>query len=164
MTEPATGRPVPHEAVPPARPQADWGGVVKRLDRLTLVAVLLGLFYPRPYGLVLGANVALPLVAIWVLRMAGDAIEFPQSRRNAPRPNLDAPLLFPSLILILRLLLDYDFVADRWSVGLGFGAVAVGWGLFHAFLPKQPGRTAWAFSLALGVLYAMPMLFLTDVW
>jgi hypothetical protein len=142
----------------------DWSKVTRRLDAITGVAIVLGLVYPRPYQIVLGVNAALPWVAIWVLWMAGEAIEFPQSRKDAPRPNVDFSLLMPCLILVLRLLLDYDLVPDRTAAGLAFGSVAGGFLLFYACLPKQPERTIWGFALALGVLYALPMLFLTDVW
>ncbi len=86
--------------------------VSKVMNVVSLAAVFWGLWYPRPYQLVIAVLAVLPLVAIFLTSISKGIYQV-EGRRNDPRPTLALVFICPGLILALRFFQDLQLV--RWT-------------------------------------------------
>ena len=88
-----------------ARMTARW------LTRGALLISAWGLFYPRPYQLIMGILAAVPLLAVMLMLRSRGVYEM-EGRRNDARPSLVIPFLIPSCVLAIRAITGVNFL--RW--------------------------------------------------
>ena len=106
-----------------------------RAKRLTHVLIILGgalfvwgVFFPRPYELVVGLLLIAPWVAALTAWRSGGLIQFDE-RPNDVKPSAVFLSLFPMLALALRAVLDYETVG--W-IAQTVVSLLIGTGLFAA--------------------------------
>jgi hypothetical protein len=88
-----------------ARTTAKW------LTRGALLISAWGVFYPRPYQLIMGILAAVPLLAVMLMLRSRGVYEM-EGRRNDARPSLVIPFLIPSCVLAIRAITGVNFL--RW--------------------------------------------------
>jgi len=99
---------------------------------LSSLALLWGFLYPRPYELVIAILAVLPWLGLEVVRRSGGLLTI-DAPRNDPHPTVAFTYLGPSLVLLLRAVMDYNiiptFVLVWLTIGPGallfFSAIAV---------------------------------------
>ena len=85
--------------------------IVKWLNGIASAICVWGLFYPRPYQLVISLLITLPLIVVVILVRSQGLYQI-EGRRNDARPSLATAFLFPAAILALRTIHDANFL--RW--------------------------------------------------
>jgi hypothetical protein len=103
----------------------------KRLARIlnvvALVTLAWGLFYPRPYGVLVTVLIFLPWLAIGIVGRSKGLFRLDRYR-NDVHPNLASSFIFPGFILTLRVLGDFNVLQWAQAVWL-----AVGLGILLSF-------------------------------
>jgi hypothetical protein len=113
----------------------------KLAGKLTVASTVVccwAFFYPTPYIPAIVALIALPWVGIAILRRSNGLFRVDE-RRNDAHPTVAYALIFPSLILALRSLLDYNVLQSAMAFFLyaSIGGVLV-------FLAAKFDPTLWA--------------------
>ena len=93
------------EQLASARTTARW------LTRGALLISAWGVFYPRPYQLIMGILAAVPLLAVMLMLRSRGLYQI-EGRRNDARPSLALPFLIPGCVLTIRALAGVDFL--KW--------------------------------------------------
>ena len=112
---------------------------------------LWGLAYPRPYELVIGLLLVLPVAALALVVVSKGAVGLDGHVREH-RALVGPMLLGPSIVLVLRAWLDLDTL--DWLQGLGIAA-ALALPLTYAITRIEPGRKAGGLLL-LGLCFVLP--------
>jgi hypothetical protein len=68
------------------------------------------LFYPHPYQYAIIFSIAVPIVALLVVKLSGNLIRIDE-KRGAANPFVIYAFIFPSLGLLLRAILDYEIAS-----------------------------------------------------
>jgi len=118
------------------------------------LAMLWGFLYPRPYELAIVILAALPWIALLVVKRSHGLFRV-DTNRNDAHPNVAIAVIFPSLTLLLRSVMDYTVLpslAAAWST-MGIGGV-LGFSIFRVD-PSTRGKlptvvALLAFSLVYG--------------
>ena len=87
----------------------------KVMTGLAVGVCLWAFFYPEPYALALGLATCLPLVALVIAAVGGDAYTL-NPGRNEVRANLLGPLVYPGAALMMRAVFDVNLL--HWRDGL----------------------------------------------
>jgi hypothetical protein len=98
-------------------------------------ASLWGAFYPRPYGLAVGFQAALPLVALMAMVVFRGQVQFDDTGKKGRPPSVAYAFVAPILVLAARSLLTWHLLG--WS-GLWIPFAAIGGGLFALVLVCAP--------------------------
>ena len=117
--------------------------VASACTSVTMVVAVWAMFWPSPYGLVVGACFALPLVAIALDVWTGGAFNWRERRGGAPPLSLASMLVLPSLVLAMRAGQDFNFPHWRamlvWSI-IGGLSVLCGFVWLDAGLRTNKGQ------------------------
>jgi hypothetical protein len=130
-----------------------FGRRVRWLGYASLAAMLWGLFYPRPYELVIGVLVVLPLIALVLAAASNGAVGIDGNVRE--HRALVAPMVIgPGLILFLRAWLDLDTL--DWPQALGIAMVLAALLTFAIARIDRSVKPAglWLFGLVFSLPYA----------
>ncbi len=107
----------------------------RAVNALGVVLGLLGLFRPRPYGLVTALLAAYPFAALAAVPLSRGLIRF-DVRQKDIRPSILTAVLMPIVALMLRALLDFNVLSwDRFWTPFAFLTVL----LMAAFLAAHKG-------------------------
>lgn len=110
--------------------------------------------HPRPYDLVLGILIVLPITALAVVRKFGGLIRV-DGKKHSAYPNVASALIMPPLILMLRAMLDWNMLrwSDAWSV---FLSIAIGAMALALYCLAHTRRSSWQIvgGILLSSLYA----------
>jgi MFS family permease len=90
------------------------------LNPMATVMSLWGLMYPCPYGVILSALIALPVLAIMLMALSDGAYAF-DNERHDKRPHLAGLIIMPSIVLALRSMSDVRL--ENWHYGLLLGGI-----------------------------------------
>jgi len=96
--------------------------LAKTLNVITSLAALWGFLYPRPYELTIVSLVALPWIAMEIVRRSNGLFRLDTNQVDA-HPNVAIAIIFPGLVLLVRSVFDYNLIqstAVAWfSIGIG---------------------------------------------
>jgi hypothetical protein len=112
------------EALEDGRRLAKW------LSRLALAACAWGMFYPRPYNLMVAVLACLPWLAVTMPRRSKGVFRIDEYKNDA-HPSVALLFLLPGMVLCLRAVLDIQIAGWKESallasvVGLSLWAVAL---------------------------------------
>jgi hypothetical protein len=125
------------------------------LSGIAMVASLWAILYPRPYMTLVLALVALPWIAVVMLRASHGLLRSDELRNDA-HPNVAVALMFPGLALLLRAVMDFNIIQSALVVLLcltlgGALAFAVIWS--DAWLRTRKGAVAIFCGLSLAYGY-----------
>jgi uncharacterized membrane protein len=111
-----------------------------------------GFFWPEPYKFVMLAAIVFPLLAIMVMLFYKGLIRFDE-RKNSAYPNMLAALMFPSMIIAARVLLDYNLFSygRAWNLAVLLAIALAVLILFASgeFRPGKPRTYFLAFCIML---------------
>lgn len=82
------------------------------------VATVWAIAYPQPYGLLMMTLLAMPWLALLLMRSANGLYQV-EGRKGDVRPHLAMPILMPGLGLLLRVLADFEMVHPKPAILLG---------------------------------------------
>lgn len=97
--------------------------VCKVMNLVSVVVSLWAMFYPHPYGLSIGVVMAMPVLALVVMRLHAGFIGIDEKKSSA-YPSLAYTFILPAAALVLRALLDYD-IFDHSPAWRPIGVLAV---------------------------------------
>ena len=115
----------------------DWHRISWGFGVAGLVLGAWGIFYPRPYLLVLVLLALSPVIGLALVRASKGAIRPFRSKDNAW--NLDSFFLFPPIALALRCLSDFPLVDGRRLLVHG-AAVGIAFGLSYLWIRPSSRR------------------------
>ncbi len=114
------------------------------LSGIAMVASLWAILYPRPYMTLVLALVALPWIAVVMLRASHGLLRSDEVRNDA-HPNVAVALMFPGLALLLRAVIDFNVIQSALVVLLCLttaGALAFAVISSDAWLRTRKGTVA----------------------
>ncbi|RNC83140.1 MAG: hypothetical protein ED557_10540 [Balneola sp.] len=85
----------------------------KWLNGTSFILLILALFFPSPYDLVILFNMIIPFVAIFLIIQFKGLLKI-NDRANTIYPSLFVSLLFPTCALGMRVLYDFNFITTKW--------------------------------------------------
>lgn len=125
--------------------------LARGLNILGGVLSVWGLFFPTPYGLVVGLLLLAPWLAILTVRRSDGLIQFDE-RPNDVKPSVIALYLFPMLALTLRAVWDYETIG--W-IAPTIATVLIGSSLFAGQYAALRGVRTSRITLALLLVFAV---------
>lgn len=119
--------------------------IAKALSAASFI-LLVWAFFPRPYLVVIGLLMALPLACIAIAYQSRGLFRLDE-QKNDPRPNVAYPFIMPGFLLMLRAVVDFDYVDGGTLAGWSILAGLVVWVLAMSADPKSVQNKFTRFAL-----------------
>lgn len=131
--------------------------VAKRYVRLLNIAgigaTVWAIFFPRPYDLVIGTLIALPVIGLLLVAFFHGLVRL-DGKSQSPYPNAGSAIIMPPVVLTLRAFIDWHLLSwsDTWSTLAAMTVIMV----ITVVTCAREARRKWALvgTLICSALYA----------